>query len=78
MRHAGRPPKNVTVADKVIIGTIPQSIELRIKLIEDMANRHTKLLETRNAPGLMVLAAEYRQLGAKNTAERLMIQARTL
>ena len=78
MRHAGRPPKNVTVADKVIIGTIPQSIELRMKLIEDMASRHDKLIEARNAPGLMVLAAEYRQLGAKNTAERLMIQARTL
>ena len=78
MKHAGRPPKNVTVADKVIIGTIPQSVEERMKLIEDMASRHTKLLETHNAPGLMVLAAEYRQLGAKNTAERLMIQARTL
>lgn len=78
MRHAGRPPKNVTVADKVSVGTIPQSVEERMKLIEDMASRHNKLIEARNAPGLMVLAAEYRQLGAKNTAERLMIQARTL
>ena len=78
MKHAGRPPKNVTVAEKVIIGTIPPSAEERMKLIEDMASRHNKLIEARNIAGLMVLAAEYLQLGAKNTAERLMIQARTL